>query len=136
MADTAPKLKAWRDLDAAGLIEANCPVRDVLAKIGDKWSTLVVAELCDGPKRFGAIRRGIPDVSQRMLTQTLRDLVRFGVASRKVFDTSPPGVEYALTPLGKSLLAPLSALVGWAEANHAAIRAARDAHDGGARRGR
>ncbi len=121
-ADLAERFAAWQDL---GLDPHSCPVRDVLSHVGDKWTTLIVAALAGGPRRFGAIHRVIPDISKRMLTQTLRDLERDGLATRRVFPTSPPSVEYGLTPLGRSLLDPLTALVAWAEQNHAAIAAAR-----------
>jgi len=107
-----------------------CPVREVLDQIGDKWSTLLLLTLADGPQRFGAIKRMVPDISQRMLTQTLRDLQRDGLINRTVFPTTPPSVEYRLTPLGQSLLEPLAGLIGWADAHHAAIRAARQEFDG------
>jgi DNA-binding HxlR family transcriptional regulator len=102
-----------------------CPVRDVLAHLGDKWSTLMLLILGMRPHRFGELRRAIPDISQRMLTQTLRDLQRDGLVGRKVFSTVPPGVEYRLTPLGRSLLQPLADVVRWAGENHEAIRSAR-----------
>ena len=103
-----------------------CPaVRDVLSLVGDKWSVLVVFNLRVGPKRFMELRRSIEGISQRMLTQTLRDLERDGLLSRTVHPTKPPSVEYALTPLGESLLVPLSGLVRWADAHHAEILAAR-----------
>ena len=108
---------------------AACPVRDVLDRIGDKWSVLMLLTLADGPLRFGALRRAVPDISQRMLTQTLRDLQRDGLIDRAVHPTVPPSVEYALTALGQSLLVPLSGLVGWAEARHAEIREARSRFD-------
>ncbi len=104
-----------------------CPVRDVLDHMGDKWSTLLLITLGGRPHRFGELRRAVPDISQRMLTQTLRDLQRDGLISRRVFATTPPSVEYALTPLGSSLLVPLSTLIQWADDHHAAIRAARSA---------
>jgi DNA-binding HxlR family transcriptional regulator len=104
----------------------DCPVRDVLDHIGDKWTTLIVLTLSERPYRFGELRRSIPDISQRMLTQTLRDLQRDGLVSRHVFPTLPPSVEYKLTPLGTSLLAPLAELIGWANAHHGEIRMARD----------
>lgn len=106
-----------------------CPVRDVIDHLGDKWSSLLIIVLASGPHRFSAIRRAVPDISQRMLTQTLRDLQRDGLISRQVFPTNPPSVEYRLSALGESLLEPLAAMVGWAERNHAAIRQAREAHD-------
>ncbi|HML44190.1 MAG: helix-turn-helix transcriptional regulator [Hyphomicrobium zavarzinii] len=108
---------------------AACPVRGVLDRIGDKWSTLIVCVLGERPYRFGELRRAIPDISQRMLTQTLRDLQRDGLVSRHVFPTLPPSVEYRLTPLGQSLLAPLSELIRWADAHHAEIRKARERYD-------
>ena len=103
----------------------NCPVRDVLSHLGDKWSTLIIGLLGKKPHRFGELRRAVPDISQRMLTQTLKDLQRDGLVNRKVFPTVPPGVEYRLSDLGHSLLTPLEALVAWAENNHPAIRQAR-----------
>jgi DNA-binding HxlR family transcriptional regulator len=109
---------------AQGLL-ADCPIRDVLDRIGDKWSTLLVLTLAERPHRFGELRRAVFDISQRMLTHTLRELQRDGLISRKVHPTTPPSVEYALTPLGRSLLEPLSHLHKWAEENHTAIRAAR-----------
>jgi DNA-binding HxlR family transcriptional regulator len=102
-----------------------CPVRDVLDQIGDKWSTLFIGILGERPHRFGALRRAVPDISQRMLTKTLRDLQRDGLVSRHVFPTVPPSVEYRLTPLGRSLLEPLDGLIRWANQHHAAIREAR-----------
>jgi DNA-binding HxlR family transcriptional regulator len=104
-----------------------CPVRDVLDHMGDKWSTLLLITLGGRAHRFGELRRAVPDISQRMLTQTLRDLQRDGLISRHVFPTTPPSVEYALTPLGSSLLVPLSTLIQWADEHHGAIRAARSA---------
>jgi DNA-binding HxlR family transcriptional regulator len=121
----AATVKQWADLGDLG----NCPVRQVLDKVGDKWSTLFVMVLGERPHRFGELRRAVPDISQRMLTQTLRELQRDGLVSRKVFPTTPPGVEYSLTPLGRSLLEPLSHLVNWADANHAEIRQARNAFE-------
>lgn len=113
---------AWRE---GGQPNEACPVRGVLDRIGDKWSVLIVLTLAAAPHRFGALRRAVPDISQRMLTQTLRDLERDGLLSRTVFPTKPPSVEYALTPLGESLLVPLQALVRWADDHHAEILAAR-----------
>src|ERR1044071_6505334 len=79
-------------------------VSEVLARVGDKWTILVVGELGNGPRRFSEIRRALGSISQRMLTLTLRSLERDGLAKRTVFPTVPPKVEYALTPLGRSLL--------------------------------
>jgi DNA-binding HxlR family transcriptional regulator len=109
---------------------SRCPVRDVLDQISGKWSTLLLMILASGPQRFGQLRRSVPDISQRMLTQTLRDLQRDGLVARRVFPTQPPSVEYRLTPLGRSFLKPLLKLIQWSERNHAAIRAARAAFAG------
>jgi DNA-binding HxlR family transcriptional regulator len=117
------RLREWGAGEPAGL--AACPVRDVLDRIGDKWSTLLVIVLGGGPHRFGELRRAVPDISQRMLTQTLRDLQTDGLVHREVLPTRPPSVEYSLTELGESLLDPIATLVRWAEANHDAIRMAR-----------
>ena len=110
--------------------DPNCPVRDVLDRIGDKWSTLVLVTLANGPHRFSAVQRAIPDISKRMLTQTFRDLERDGLITRTVFPTRPPSVEYRLTPLGETILEPLNVLVQWANRSQAAIKSARLAYDG------
>lgn len=120
-------LKQWQ---GAPIPAGVCPVRDVIDHLGDKWSTLLIMVLAQGPQRFNAIKRAVPDISQRMLTQTLRDLQRDGLITRQVFPTQPPSVEYRLSAMGTSLLEPLSVLVAWAEANHPAIREARQAYDG------
>ena len=106
-----------------------CPVRGVLDRIGDKWSTLIVIALTQRAHRFSEIRRAIPDISKRMLTQTLRDLERDGLVSRRVFPTKPPSVEYKLTELGESLLEPLTVLVMWAEKSQSKIESARAEFD-------
>jgi DNA-binding HxlR family transcriptional regulator len=113
---------------AAKLSDA-CPVRGVLDRIGDKWSFLIVSMLAEKPHRFGELRRAVPDISQRMLTQTLRDLQCDGLVGREVFPTNPPSVEYRLTRLGQSLLEPMDALIAWADRNHNKIKAARTAFD-------
>ncbi len=103
----------------------NCPVRDVMDHIGGKWSSLLLNALAVRSHRFGELKRTVPDISQRMLTQTLRDLQRDGLISRHVFATVPPSVEYRLTPLGESLIPPLMGLARWATEHHSAVRAAR-----------
>ncbi|MXV07184.1 helix-turn-helix domain-containing protein [Xanthomonas sp. LMG 9002] len=118
-----------QDHQRAGMAIDQCPVRDVLAQIGDKWSTLFVMLLAERPHRFGELRRAVPDISQRMLTQTLRDLQREGLVAREVLPTVPPGVEYRLTPLGQSLSVVLAPLVRWAADHHAQIRGARAAFE-------
>lgn len=105
----------------------NCPVRDILDRIGDRWSLLVLVHLQDGVLRFSDLRRAVGDISQRMLAQTVRHLEEDGLVKRQVFPTVPPRVEYALTELGYSLLMPLEGLLRWADAHHEEIRAARAA---------
>jgi DNA-binding HxlR family transcriptional regulator len=107
-------------------------ISDVLARIGDKWSVLVVSRLGSGSMRFNELRRSIGGISQRMLTLTLRGLERDGLVTRTVFPTVPPRVDYALTPLGRDLLEPVSALGEWATRNQAKIARAREKFDGAA----
>jgi len=112
-------------------LPADCrAISDVLARVGDKWSVLVVTRLGDGPKRFNELRRAIGGISQRMLTLTLRGLERDGLVTRTVFPTIPPRVDYALTALGRDLLDPVSALGAWATRNQAKIARAREKFDG------
>jgi DNA-binding HxlR family transcriptional regulator len=126
-----PKATKIAHIDFDGDDLSECPIRGVLDRIGDKWSTLLIITLQDGPKRFGVLRRAVPDISQRMLTQTLRHLQRDGFVARQVFDTVPPSVEYSLTPLGQSLLLPLAGLVDWASTHQPSILKARDQFDEG-----
>ena len=105
-------------------------VSDVLARIGDKWSVLVVSLLGQGPRRFNELRRAIGGISQRMLTLTLRGLERDGLVTRTVFPTVPPRVDYELTPLGRDLLNPVAALGDWAIRNQSKIATAREQFDG------
>jgi DNA-binding HxlR family transcriptional regulator len=112
-------------------LPADCrAISDVLARIGDKWSVLVVTRLGAAPVRFNELRRSIGGISQRMLTLTLRGLERDGLITRTVFPTVPPRVEYALTSLGRDLLEPVSALGTWALQNQAKIARARERFDG------
>src|SRR6266568_7078991 len=104
-------------------------VSEVLARVGDKWTVLVVGMLGDGPKRFNELRRGLGSISQRMLTLTLRGLERDGLVTRTVFPTIPPRVEYELTKLGHSLSKPVEALGRWAFENQGEIKAARAQFD-------
>jgi len=124
----------WRV--AAELVEGrdsfgDCPVRRILDRLGEKWTMLVVLTLSERPLRFSELRRRIPDISQKMLTQTLRDLQRDGLIGRTVFPTVPPSVEYRLTEMGVSLLEPFGHMVVWANQHDSAIFAARAAYDGG-----
>ena len=107
-----------------------CPVRDVLDRLGDKWSTLILVTLSQGPQRFNALARAVPDISRRMLTETLRHLERDGLLWREVTPSTPPSVAYGLTPLGTSLMPPLNALIAWAEGHQPEIAAARARFDG------
>jgi len=101
-------------------------VREILNRVGDKWSLYVITRLRDGPVRFMALKREIEGISQRMLTLTLKGLEKDGIVTRTVFPTIPPRVDYALTPLGETLLEPVCSLIGWAEAHQAEIHAARE----------
>jgi DNA-binding HxlR family transcriptional regulator len=101
------------------------PVTDILARVGDKWSVMIVMVLSEGPRRFNEIRRMINGISQRMLTLTLRGLERDGLVTRTVFPTIPPRVDYELTDLGRSLQEPVQALGRWAFDNQPEIAAAR-----------
>jgi DNA-binding HxlR family transcriptional regulator len=122
------KMKVYKAMTDGGNF-ADCPVRDVIQGISGKWSSLLVMALAERPYRFGELRRLVPDISQRMLTQTLHDLQRDGYVHREVFPTKPPSVEYSLTDLGRSMFGPLQQLLQWAELNHGAVRAARNAFD-------
>jgi DNA-binding HxlR family transcriptional regulator len=111
-------------------VPSECPaVREVLNRVGDKWSVLVVALLGDGKKRFSELRREIEGISQRMLTLTLKGLERDGLVTRTVYPTIPVRVEYDLTRLGRSLLVPISQLGEWAANNRESIQAARERYD-------
>ena len=115
-------------------LPADCrAVSDVLARVGDKWSVLVVTRLGGGPVRFNELRRSIGGISQRMLTLTLRGLERDGLITRTIFPTSPPRVEYALTALGRDLLQPVSGLSEWALRNQGKIARAREQFDNSAK---
>jgi DNA-binding HxlR family transcriptional regulator len=100
-------------------------VRDVLTRVGDKWSVLIIVLLGDGPKRFSEVKRTVEGISQRMLTLTLRGLERDGVVVRTVYPTVPPRVEYSLSPLGKTLLKTVGDMANWALTNRQEIARAR-----------
>jgi DNA-binding HxlR family transcriptional regulator len=108
-----------------------CPVRGILTQVGDKWSTLVILEIAahDGPLRFSELKRNVRGISQRMLTETVRDLERNGILTRTMYPTIPPKVEYALTQLGRSLVTPIRALVSWARDHRPEIMGAREHFD-------
>lgn len=116
-----PRVNANTDLD--------CPIRDVLDRMGDAWSLLVMLELSRGPCRFNALRRVVDGISQRMLSVTLRHLERDGLVNRKVLPLSPPQVEYSLSALGFGLIDRIEVMRRWAVENQTAVRAARQAYD-------
>ena len=104
-------------------------ISQVLARVGDKWTVLVVSNLGDGPKRFNELRKALGSISQRMLTLTLRGLERDGLVTRTVYPTIPPRVDYELTKLGRSLLEPVNGLSLWARKHRAAMEDARTRFD-------
>src|SRR6476660_723183 len=109
---------------------SNCVVvREILDRVGDKWSVLVIALLGEHAHRFSELRRAIEGISQRMLTLTLRQLERDGLVSRTVHATVPPRVDYALTPLGESVLEPLTVLMRWAQEHGTDVAVARRRYD-------
>lgn len=111
------------------ILDPNCPSRLVFQRIGDKWATLVIQVLEDGPQRFSDLRGKVAVITPKVLTHTLRSLERDGLLTRTVFAQVPPRVDYELTPLGRTLLEPLKALRSWAEANVSEMVLARDAFD-------
>jgi len=124
---------------APEVFEQPCPIRDVLDRIGDQWSLLVISALADEPKRFNTLLRELGDISRQMLSRTLRKLEQDGYILRTVFAQVPPRVEYQVTPLGGSFLEPVRGLIAWADNHHAEIVAARRSYqseDAGAETGR
>lgn len=111
------KAPAWNPYDR------NCPTQQLLSRIGDRWTVLVIGALENGPQRFSEIARRVDGISQKMLTQTLRALERDGLVSRTVYPEIPPRVEYQLTSLGQSLQTPLKALEAWATSHMAQVLA-------------
>lgn len=113
----------------ADLFDPNCPSRQVLDRIGDRWSVLVVLTLAAGTLRHGEIAARIGGITPKMLTQTLRALERDGLAGRTVYAEVPPRVEYALTDLGRDLVGLMQQLEAWAETHIPDVEAAREAYD-------
>ncbi len=107
---------------------ADCPVRDVLDRLGDQWSLLTLLTLESRIWRFNELNREIADISRQMLAKTLRRLEEDGFVTRTIHAEVPPRVEYALTDLGRSVLGPVKALMDWADLNHETIRAARKSY--------
>jgi DNA-binding HxlR family transcriptional regulator len=109
--------------------ESCLAVREVLNRVGDKWSVLIVQLLSEDPKRFSELRRAIEGISQRMLTLTLKGLERDGLVTRTVYPTVPPRVEYELTSLGRTLRKPIQTLAKWAQENRERIQQSRNRYD-------
>ncbi|WP_043527804.1 winged helix-turn-helix transcriptional regulator [Litchfieldella xinjiangensis] len=107
------------------MFEQPCPIRDVLDRIGNQWSLLILEALAPGTLRFNALMREIGDISKQMLSRTLKQLEQDGFITRTLYPEVPPRVEYTLTPLGRSFLEPMQQLVVWADTHHGAIVAAR-----------
>lgn len=124
---TAPKRE---EIQGGEQDRAACgTIAQVLDRIGNKWTVMVVVALAGGPQRFNAIMRSVEGVSHRMLTLTLRGLQRDGMVKRRAYATIPPKVEYELTPLGRSLIEPLRSLADWALRNRTKIETAQSAFD-------
>lgn len=111
------------------VLDENCPSRQVLELIADKWTAIIIYRLAQGIKRYSDLQREIKGISQKMLTQTLRRLERDGIVERKVYPVVPPRVEYSLTPLGETLTEPLCKLCEWAETHLGEVEAARTRYD-------
>ena len=124
-ASAVERFSRYQSDDTQSEGSAHCPVRDVLDRVGDKWSILMIMTLATRRQRFSELHRAVRGISKRMLTQTLRDLERDGLITRHVFPTKPPSVEYCLSPLGQSLLEPMAALVDWADRRYSDIHDAR-----------
>lgn len=127
-----PDNTALRTEERAGQVPKNpdeCPVREVLNRIGDKWSIFIIALLHQEPMRFNALRRKIEGISQRMLTLTLKGLERDGLVRRTVYPTVPPSVEYRLTELGHTLTKPILELNRWAENHRKNVIESRNQYD-------
>ncbi len=118
--DKAPKIFYDEDI---------CPVRNVLGQLGRKWPSLILCHLSFGTHRFSELRGAIPDISQRMLVQTLRELERDGLISREMRPGVPPRVDYALTPLGETYIGPLQDLLNWGAKHQDRIKVIRRAYD-------
>jgi len=114
---------------AGDVYAAACPTRQLLDRIADKWTVLLLTTLDGGPMRFNALKRHVEGVSQKMLSQTLKQMERDGLVSRAVEATVPVTVSYAITPLGETLVEALQSIIDWAEIRMPAVDAARDAYD-------
>lgn len=117
-----------RDIPTEFKFEQPCPIRDVLDRIGDQWSLLVLVTLEPGTLRFNELGRAIDDISKQMLSKTLKHLEQDGFIQRTLYAEVPPRVEYQLTALGRSFLVPMKQLVAWADSHHQSICEARQAY--------
>lgn len=115
------------DLATMDVLSPDCPSRIVFGRIGERWSMFVILALSDGPMRFTALKHRVGVVTPKVLTETLRALEADGLVSRHAYAESPPRVEYALTPLGESLLEPIAAMRAWAEVHVPEVLASREA---------
>ncbi|MEU4287627.1 helix-turn-helix domain-containing protein [Kribbella sp. NPDC026596] len=109
--------------------EDDCGIRDMLDRLGDRWTVLVIVELSKGVRRFSALHRAVPRISQRMLTLTTKRLCRDGLVERIAYPTIPPQVDYRLTPMGRSLAATIYGLADWSREHKAAIEVSRGRWD-------
>lgn len=111
------------------VFDSNCPTRQVLDRVADKWTVLIVQSLSGGTLRFAQLRRTVDGISQKVLTNTLRGLERDGIVTRRIYASVPPKVEYSLTDLGRSLCQSVQGVCCWAEANIDQVQAAREIYD-------
>ncbi|MEV0133277.1 helix-turn-helix domain-containing protein [Dactylosporangium sp. NPDC050688] len=125
VANTAVSAQVNADEPAGPCGDDDCGIRDLLARLGDRWTMLVLVELSHGVRRFRELERAIPGISQRMLTVTTKRLCRDGLVERTAYATIPPQVDYRLTPMGQSMAGIMTALADWSRDNMAAIGAAR-----------
>lgn len=123
ISDSTALVAKWADSEHCRV------VRETFGRVGDKWSLLVIVILSQGPQRFTALKAGAVGISQRMLTLTLRKLERDGLVERTVFAVIPPRVEYALSPLGRTLIDPVTALADWAVTHHDTITSSQNRYD-------
>lgn len=114
---------------AGNVFDSNCPTRQVLDRVADKWTVLVVQRLSKGTLRFAQLKRTVDGISQKVLTNTLRGLERDGLVTRRIYASVPPKVEYSLTELGQSLCGLVEGICTWAETNIQRVQSARESYD-------
>jgi DNA-binding HxlR family transcriptional regulator len=128
--DETERLQTALTLLAADTFEQNCPSRQILDQVTTRWGTLVLAALVAGPHRYAALRDKVAGISEKMLSQTLKQLVRAGLVHRDVEPTVPPQVTYSLTELGSDLATPLCQLIHWIGQHSDELLAAQRSYDG------